>query len=163
MIVIIIIGEVTKYTHLNWIELKVYLFLKTVEQSKQFEHEQLWISRKGATKENTAMLQLRIEICQVYQPVPCFLWTLAWYSPCSSFPSCMYYISRLFTSQEMQTTPTPAPIKPGPVLWLAWASWCHTYLPWIPATSQEWLTCWSHPPSASLRLPSPTLSELVCS
>ena len=31
------------------IELKVYLFLKTVEQSKQFEHKQLWISGKGGT------------------------------------------------------------------------------------------------------------------
>ena len=34
---------------LNWIELNVYLFLKTVEQSKQFEHEQIWISRTGGT------------------------------------------------------------------------------------------------------------------
>ena len=31
------------------IELKIYLFLKTVEQSKQFEHEQIWISRIGGT------------------------------------------------------------------------------------------------------------------
>ena len=35
--------------NLHVFELNVYLFLKTVEQSKFFEHEQIWSSRIGGT------------------------------------------------------------------------------------------------------------------